>query len=89
MRPATPAHRRPALGLTLEDGTSLRLSIEDNGRGFDPARRPAAASTRVWRTCATGPTHMGGRSRSTARPERGARIIVRVPARRMENLARD
>ena len=28
------------VGLVLEDGTRLRLTVEDNGRGFDPAHGP-------------------------------------------------
>ncbi len=73
---------RAALLLTLE-GDDLVLCVEDNGRGFDPARVPAPDALgrhqglTNMRDRATG---MGG-TFAIERPDgSGTRIIVRVPA---------
>ena len=75
------------IGLRLEDGTWLRLSVEDNGRGFDPdtARGGEHQGLVNMRDRAT---HMGGQLEVDSAPGTGARIIVRVPLSNGE-LARD
>ena len=66
------------VGLVLEDGTKLRLTVEDNGRGFDPATTRGGEHQGLV-NMRDRATHMGGQLEVDSAPGRGARIIVRVP----------
>lgn len=75
--------RRAVVSLRL-DGEDALLTVEDDGRGFDPGRRP-------------GPGHfglanlhdraaaVGGSLRIESEPGRGTRIIVRLPLTDLES----
>jgi signal transduction histidine kinase len=66
------------VGLVLEDGTRLRLTVEDNGRGFDP-RAGRAGDHQGLANMRDRATHMGGELEVDSAPGMGVRIIVRVP----------
>ena len=66
------------VALTLEDGTRLRLTVEDNGRGFDPATARGGEHQGLV-NMRDRATHMGGQLEVDSAPGSGARIIVRVP----------
>jgi signal transduction histidine kinase len=68
--------------LVEDDGTVIRVSVRDNGAGFDPGRLAvAAASGRL------GVSHaivgrlrdVGGTAVVTARPGQGTEVDLRVP----------
>ncbi len=69
---------RARVGLTLEDGIRLRLSVEDNGRGFDPTAVRGGEHQGLI-NMRDRATHMGGQLEVDSTPGNGARIIVRVP----------
>ena len=66
------------VGLVLEDGTRLRLTVEDNGRGFDP-QAGRAGDHQGLANMRDRATHMGGELEVDSAPGMGVRIIVRVP----------
>jgi signal transduction histidine kinase len=69
---------RATVRLVLEDGTRLRLSVEDNGRGFDPGTVRGGEHQGLV-NMRDRATHMGGQLEVDSEPGMGARIIVRVP----------
>jgi len=69
---------RTTVGLALEDGSRLRLWIEDNGRGFD-VEQERSGDHQGLINMRDRATHMGGQLQIESAPGAGTRIIVRVP----------
>jgi len=63
------------------DGTHLRLSMEDNGRGFSPAERESAGSGLGLIGIAERAEVLGGRAAIESSERAGTRIIVEVSKR--------
>ena len=53
---------------------AVRLTIGDNGRGFDPAEPRSAGST-AWPTSSHAPRRVGGTLPLTSEPGAGTRLI--------------
>ncbi|GIH10798.1 hypothetical protein Rhe02_88650 [Rhizocola hellebori] len=58
-------------------GSELRISVEDNGCGFDPDRAPAGVGLLSMRERAD---ELGGHLRISAPPTGGTEIVARIPA---------
>jgi signal transduction histidine kinase len=67
---------RVLLTLRVTDGV-LRLSVEDDGRGFEPDRRPAAG--RGLRNVAERVRRLGGALHIESTRGRGTRVVVEAP----------
>lgn len=66
------------------DNSALRLVVEDNGRGFDPAMQHRLAPGRRGlglQQMAERAAMMGGRVDLQSRPGRGTRLVVEVPVK--------
>ncbi|MFC5823767.1 sensor histidine kinase [Nonomuraea insulae] len=64
------------LALEHVPGSAVRLSISDDGRGFDPATAPEGYGLRAMRNRVS---RLGGTVRVTGAPGRGATVAVEVP----------
>lgn len=67
------AASRVTLVLQAQDGGGLLLSVEDDGRGFDPARAAAGAGLESMRRRAAA---IGGRLDIDSGPQRGTRVVL-------------
>ena len=72
------AATRARVVLAVDDDVTVRLMIEDNGRGFDPGA-PRGGEHQGLVNMRDRALHMGGTLQIDSAPGAGTRIIVRVP----------